>query len=546
MLANLRGLTPQRLTRALTSTLVRAAVAVGFMSSMRWHPPLSPLLRRAGEGMRLMTNQERMMDRRIAAFVQALSFGMVLTAWLGAARAEDSVRDVVQLQMSAQRLQRLPAPASGTWLAGRVSQEGHWTFVNATGETFTAANDGEVKRAFEILLPALGAGRANVVLTADSIFERAKLLAQLPKAVDLSIGWGDEPLKLISSTTGSSTTGGPVKYLAELKPNLLIELTNEKAFAEALQLLRQPLDRQAFRVLSIEAGGPHMFSATPRVDRATGRADSDTIDPGFVLPALSALRGQTAVLVGRLAGDDLVMKPASGPARRVSWSALQAAATASDVGVLVLKSASAQQPGGRNWLWQRVEVRGLETALGHATLADFFDALGSPSNRLVLSADQASAGRISLNVWQFGTLSSLASATGTLGTALADVVAGLAGNVVHQGAVANFVSTERRRELDRRLLPFIPSAIQFLYGGLLLLGSVGIPTSWRWWRRVWPAEIAHDYPNSFGFVAAQAVRTLLYGLIFMPSVALAAAPVTLWTVLRRAGGLRRGAAQQQL
>ena len=35
-----------------------------------------------------------------------------------------------------------------------------------------------------------------------------------------------------------------------------------------------------------------------------------------------------------------------------------------------------RQPGGRNWLWQRIAVGGLDDALKRATLGDFLDALG--------------------------------------------------------------------------------------------------------------------------------------------------------------------------
>ena len=41
----------------------------------------------------------------------------------------------------------------------------------------------------------------------------------------------------------------------------------------------------------------------------------------------------------------------------------------------------------RNWLWQKVEVKGLEQAMRHARFADFLDALGGANSRLLVSAN---------------------------------------------------------------------------------------------------------------------------------------------------------------
>ncbi|HMS77966.1 MAG TPA: MFS transporter, partial [Burkholderiaceae bacterium] len=47
------------------------------------------------------------------------------------------------------------------------------------------------------------------------------------------------------------------------------------------------------------------------------------------------------------------------------------------VALVLLQSDKALQPGGRNWLWQTQEVKGLDDALNRSTLADFLDALGA-------------------------------------------------------------------------------------------------------------------------------------------------------------------------
>ena len=206
------------------------------------------------------------------------------------------------------------------------------------------------------------------------------------------------------------------------------------------------------------------------------------------------------------------------------WSELAAAATAADVNLLVLKSSAGQQPGGRNWLWQKFEVKGLNDALTRATLADALDALGGPDNRLVVTTTLADADRTILDVHQASGLPSSGWTTARLGGVLTDAMSGLAGQVTHQGALAHFRSAARQAELDRRLIPYVPSWLQWTYGALLLLGLAGWRVADGWWRRIWPAETAAKYSNAFGYWAARTTRAVVFALLFLPLSALAAAP----------------------
>ena len=73
----------------------------------------------------------------------------------------------------------------------------------------------------------------------------------------------------------------------------------------------------------------------------------------------------------------LYVQPTSGPERSILMPDLFKAAEEADVNLVVLRAASTpRQPGGRNWLWQKVEVKGLEQAMQHARFADFLNALG--------------------------------------------------------------------------------------------------------------------------------------------------------------------------
>jgi hypothetical protein len=473
------------------------------------------------------------------AFARACCFALAVVVAVCAAASAATRTNIPALDTAAAIVAALPADEKIQSAAAHVSQEGHWTIVNRAGEAFTAATAAELKRGFDTLLANDAANPArtlHIYLTADSTFGQRTKFSELPR--DATLWMASKPnLRLIPF--GNGTTA---KLLAEVRPNLLVELRDATTYAEVTQQLARPLERSGFRLLSIEPGGPQSLAPRPRIDRTTGRAANDSIDPVHLPKALSALSGQTAVIVGRLDGDALFVKPASAPERSLRWSELVAAAAASDVNVLLLRSAAAQQPGARNWLWQKVEVKGLDNALTHANLGDFLDALGSATNRLVLLAQRDGDARMALDVHRAAGLPSTASSTAQVTGALSDIVAGLAGKVVHEGAVLHMRSAKRQAELDRRLISFLPADITWGYGALVALGLLGLPVAWRWWARVWPFETAGEYRNATGYWAARIIRGIAFALLFLPLVAVVAGPVSLFRMLARRKHVEQGPA----
>ena len=91
------------------------------------------------------------------------------------------------------------------------------------------------------------------------------------------------------------------------------------------------------------------------------------------------------------------------------------------------------------------------------------------------------------------------------------MVADITGKVVTTAVQANLRSAERQQELDRRVLPGIPSSLQAVYLALIVSGLFGVPVSRLWWQTIWPPEVADEYAGRIGYWAARAVRALAYG-----------------------------------
>jgi hypothetical protein len=96
------------------------------------------------------------------------------------------------------------------------------------------------------------------------------------------------------------------------------------------------------------------------------------------------------------------------------------------------------------------------------------------------------------------------------------VISEVAGTVVTNGVRMDLVSSKRRKELDARLLPGIPSNVQFFCIGAFALGLLGASVAWGWWSHIWPAERAGEYADRAGYASARIVRLALFVLVFLP------------------------------
>jgi hypothetical protein len=419
------------------------------------------------------------------------------------------------LDHAAAHLKALPDRPDGIALAAQATQEGHWRFVNKAGETFTAGTPDELKRVVSVLLPeAKPDAKLSLYVTPDTAFQHRAALKDLPKSAELFVVLGDESYRILRRADGASE-----RLFAQVRPNLFIELAERAKFDEALWQLMRPLDRARVRVLALEPGGPSTLTATPRIDAATNRASVDIIDPASLPAAMGSIRGQTVLITGRVDGQLLYVKPSSGPERSLLVRDLLRAADDADVNLVMLQSASTpRQPGGRNWFWQKVEVKGLDDALQRARMADFLNALAGPGRRFAVSATPSGTLRTGLDMRLAPDLPGTSPGR-PASEVFADLVADVAGRVLTDGVQASLRNAERQQELDQRIVPGIPSEAQFLYILLMVMGLLGLPVSRRWWRRLWPPEQAGEYPIRSGYWAARMVRGAMFLFIFLPLAA---------------------------
>lgn len=415
---------------------------------------------------------------------------------------------------------KLPKVNGLSTLAVRRETSGHWTFTNAGGETFTAASKAELKRVARVLAPEVAAGEARLTLLmpADTAFAAGKALRELPDArLRVLVGKKSYPLQLASSAAGGVA-------FARVRPKVRVPLNDQKRFAEAVFQIERTFTPSRVRVLSLAEDGGRTIPSRPLRDKATGRLQPDRLAPSALANAFAKIKGQTVVLTGRIEGGKLIWRTAAGAERSLELVALKQLAAELDIDLLVLTSRTPRQPGARNWLWQRAEVGGLHNALKRNRVADFLNTLADGQGELVVTAARSGQGRTALQIVPVGGAKT-GGVTGTLETIVAEVASEAAGRVLTSGLEADVKDRERVRELDRRIIPGVPSLLQFAYLGALVFGIFGLGFARNWWFRIWPPEERSEYPNPLGYNLARFARVLVFAVLFLPVVGLPAGVV---------------------
>jgi hypothetical protein len=447
------------------------------------------------------------------------------------------------LEHAAHYMMALPVGRDSVALAAQGTQEGHWRFVNRVGEMLTVGTPEEMKRVLAVLYPEAGPdARIRLYLTEDTVFRYAATLGALPASAELHMVVRGRSYRLRRSGAG----GG--RLLADVRPNLAVEPRDAPLFEEVLWHLARPLRDARVRVLALEPGAPGTLAAWPRTDPATGRALVDAVEPARLASAMRSVPGQILLIVGRVEGGVLHVRPARGPERSLPVAGLFEAAADADVNLVVLRTAATpRQPSGRNPLWLAAQGDDAEAVLQRAQVGDLVSGIAGPGRRLAVVASAAGE-RTVLEMAAGGDAPGAVPARSAAERLSALVRESVSREAV-TGVGANLLGAGAQRELDRRFLAGIPAALQTGYAAAVVLGLLGLPVARTWWARAWPREKAAEYAGRGGYWAACAVRGLAFFLAFVPVVAAAAAPWSLARALaegrawrwRRAGSRQRDA-----
>lgn len=411
--------------------------------------------------------------------------------WLGAAAiaqapgkngAQPPRRAAVALEEAFSFIQRVPPPPDTAVLAAQGTPEGHWRFVNKSGEMFTVGTPDEMKRVVTVLYPDATTGtRLALYMTEDTLLGKGVRFSVLPSGAERHIVVGQRAYRLLPPEEAP-------RY-AQIRLNVGVDVRGNPLLKESLRRLAEPLSKAGVRLLALDPRGPGKL---PQEAPDAGKAiQGEPINPADLEAALAGLTGSTVVVCARGEGDLVFTRPAGGLERSLPVSELLAGAEGAEVTLLVLQftslrpsvAGSACPDGGRS--------------PAELTLADILDAAAVQSRQAPVAV--ALAGRLK---------------------ALDAVVVGnLAGGTEIR------LGDARLRHQGWGLRVGLP--LPALYIGLLLLGWLGTPVARNWWAKLWRAGDASDYAGHAGHWAARMVSFLVFAFVFQPLTAVLTAPANL-------------------
>lgn len=423
-------------------------------------------------------------------------------------------------------IKALPPARRGRAVAVDATDVGHWRLRNADGETFTAANPEELRRGLQLLAPMKTGEVAGHIffLTSDAIFKHRERLKELPADAEFNALFDGQVVRLVRRMVDGAEhyyldTGGGLHVPISTPQH---PTTIRASVHEILWQLARPVDLAAIRVLALEPGSTTLLKRSPPPSPGPGRMTVEAVDPDRLRHMFPAVARGTVVITGRIDQSMLHYRPSNGPERVLSLSQLRIDAQASDVNLVVISSASARQPGTRNWLWQRVDLARQAEGKTKPSLGDLVRQLTGGVPVEVRVADQGGRS-VSL------AFSALAGGgrgwTAPVSDAWRDLAPEVTGTIVATGLQLHLRNREYQRELDLRIIPGIHSGYQWAYICFLLLGIMGLSVAGPWWQRIWPLEDRSDYPRRAGYWAARTVRGVVYLLVFLPLVSPASAPL---------------------
>jgi len=453
----------------------------------------------------------------------------------GAGRKTGRSARAVDLGEAGAFVTKLPQGSRGHAVAASVSDDGHWHLMNGAGERVTVSGSDELEDAMKWLVSD-GFNKDRRLITFyirdDGIVRNPEYIKILPSVAQrVIVSRGKKYPVFFKRIKGEDV------FFANLREGVDVRLGGVDNFREVVWQMEKPLNRGDVRLLSLHQNGAKELPQTGIVGSG-GLPQPDQVDPYFLKSALSSLKGQTVLVTGRVKDDLLYFQPSGGSDLSIFLADIVKAARASDIRLIVLDTGQSRQPGGRDWLWRKVGIKGLEDGLMKLNFGDFLDTVGRSRGGFEVQISDRGGAHLKLSagprVVPRGVLEhDNGPDYDGLGSALTDVMAAIKGDMVVATVMTSMPSSARQKELDDRIIPGIPSVWQHFYLGSIILGLIGFPVAQRWWYKLWPPEDHGEYRTRIALGGAVTIRWILFVLVFLPIVGVAAFFVNLDGLARR-------------
>ena len=278
--------------------------------------------------------------------------------------------------------------------------------------------------------------------------------------------------------------------------NVLLRVNNIHEIRDGLWMLQRPSMTKAVHFFRLDEKAPSLIA-----DNASNLSVNSVAADGL-LSAMKAIKNQTLVLSGRIVDGQLLGTGKSS----VSMEQLRKMADENDIHLFVLDSDKPALVLKKVSGSMRKAVK--NNLIQFDTIGDFFNRLSDSSgtNKLELHASRSGRNQIAIQ-WK---------SDGVETNVNVGALTHMPLHLLLHSSLSHMPDRARSRELEDRIIPGIPSMLQFYVIASVVLGFTALGTSWRLWRKLWLLRARKEYKNLAVFLLLWPLHRLGFLLIFIP------------------------------
>ncbi len=287
--------------------------------------------------------------------------------------------------------------------------------------------------------------------------------------------------------------------------NLQLRVTTMDELKDALWLLQRPPVSRTPRFLQIdETASKPLASNIPNSSLSV-----ETISPDSLIQSMHSFKYQTLVLSGKVIDGKLFGK--SHNFQGVSLQKLQQEAENKDINLIILESDKPSLVLEK--MSKAIKKANNKHIPPYDTTGDFFNFLRDPSNSnpVILQSSQSGARQVAIQ-WKT-TRNIQADSKAELSN---KILSGIPLHLLLQSVKIHFPDKQRSQELNDRIIPGIPSWIQFYAIFSVILGFITPATSWRLWKNIWSLQQKNEYQYLLVFLLLWLLHRFLFLILFLP------------------------------
>ena len=287
--------------------------------------------------------------------------------------------------------------------------------------------------------------------------------------------------------------------------NIRLPVSNIDDIRDGLWQLQRPSARGGLRYLRLDNKAD-----APLAANGTGsNIGVETVGANALLNGMQALKNQTLVISGRIV-DGRLLGPGK-TADGVSLQKLHQLAADNDLQLVILESDRPQAVLKRVAHDMQQARRGVGVL--HDSMGDFFNRLVDPANPSPIELRGHRSGEQQMAIqWRAVEAEGVEDAA----KLSVEMVQHLPLHLLLKSTALYGPDEARSRELGDRIVPNVPSWIQFYLIYSAILGVIALQTSWRLWKKVWALRPRREYRYLLLFLLLWPLHKLFFFVLFIP------------------------------